>query len=103
MSIWNFLSDFDNSYQGREITSVRKMSAVTRKTMSRRYVKNKDKFKNIDDRLEELENEVGQVTLYLMGAIEMLKKTENWDIDKFKQVLIEIDGKDGVEDGKASL
>ena len=60
-------------------------------------------IESLEQRVDDLENDLGRTILYLRAAIEMLKQNEAWDEDRFNQALFDIDGADGEYDGKTSL
>ncbi len=102
MSLWNYV--FDSQWMQRsDIEQLKKSTWRRQLSSSRISSRQKKKMVSLEERIEELEDNLGQVTLFLLSSMEMLKQSNNWDDDKFKEAMDMIDGKDGIQDGKASL
>ncbi|MCD0460378.1 hypothetical protein [Roseiconus lacunae] len=95
MDLWNFL--FDSDYKQRvDIESLR--------TTSRDYRRDKLRHRReLDDqsvRIEELEEQVGELALLCRTLLTTLRESGAIDPKQFETVMREIDLEDGVEDGK---
>ncbi|PHR99368.1 MAG: hypothetical protein COA78_25000 [Blastopirellula sp.] len=102
MSFWDHM--FDNDWKQREdIEQLRRSSKTASRRQRRDVSGNSSKLESLESRVEELEADLGHTVLLLTGTLEMLKQSGTWDSDKFAQLLHEIDMRDGVEDGQASL
>ncbi|MGY8771351.1 MAG: hypothetical protein ACKVH8_23300 [Pirellulales bacterium] len=102
MSFWDHM--FDSDWKQREdIERLRRNSKTAARRQRSTVNNNTSKVDQLENRVEELEADLGHAILLLTGTLEMLKQSETWDADKFTQLLHEIDMRDGVEDGQAKL
>lgn len=102
MSFWDHM--FDSEWKQRsDIEELKKASRYRRFSSRRQAGEHEEQIKSLEHRIDELEDDLGQATLFLMATMEMLKQTDNWDNDKFHSALAIIDKRDGVQDGKATL
>ena len=102
MSIWDHL--FDSPWKQRsDIKELKKLSTYHRKRNRRLGREKEERITSLEHRVDELEDDLGQATLFVLATMEMLKQTGNWDNDKFNNALAVIDKRDGVQDGKATL
>jgi len=102
MSLWDYVFDSEWS-QRSDIEDLKRRTRNSQSVTMRKTVRQRKEIESLEERVEELEGDVGQMTLFLMATIEMLKSTGKWDNEVFHQALEFIDGRDGVKDGKASL
>ena len=102
MSLIDFL--FDNEWkQRRDIESLRERQ---RKQFSRVVLKASENEETLGDmakRVENLEEQVGALSLCLATAIRLLQQHKLWDEREFQKLMDEIDQADGQRDGKTRL
>ena len=108
MSIWDFI--FDSEYQQRsDIESLKSKSRAQSRISLRRSREEHRKFNKVKDRMTALKNRVGELEEQV-GALELMNRTlmavlresPNWDEDRFRSALHDIDLEDGKLDGKVS-
>ena len=100
MSFWDYL--FDSDWKQRsDIEELRMQSSLNRahRKNSRRQI---EKITSLENRVEELEDGLGEVILLLMATMEMLKQSKQWDEETFNKSVALIDAHDGTVDGKTS-
>lgn len=94
MSIWNYV--FDNEYRQRsDIEDLKRRSQVTGRSQTR-------KAKELDRRVDELEEEVGEITLVCRSLLTLLRQSGVVDPTAFEAVMADIDAEDGVIDGRVT-
>ena len=102
MSFWDHMFDSDWK-QRNDIEELKRASRYRRKSNLRQVREHGEQINVLEQRVTELENDLGQATLFLMATMEMLKQTDNWDNATFHRALAVIDKRDGDQDGKAAL
>ena len=94
MSIWNYV--FDNEYRQRsDIENLKRRSQATGRSQSR-------KAKELDRRVEELEEELGEITLVCRSLLTVLRQSGAVDPAALEAVMADIDAEDGVIDGRVT-
>ncbi|MCC9602735.1 hypothetical protein LOC67_19470 [Stieleria sp. JC731] len=95
MDLWKFV--FDNEYRQRaDIESLRETS----KTVRRDRMRQSRALKSQESRIEELENQVGELALLCRSMLTVLRENGSIDPTQFQETLSKIDLEDGVADGK---
>ncbi len=88
---------FDNDWRQREdIQSLKTHSSQMGRRMARRTGK-------LESRIEDLENQVGELALLCRSLLTLFRKNGTLDPGSFQAVMQEIDAEDGVIDGKITL
>ena len=92
MSFWSYL--FDNEFsQRQDINNLRATSRVRARQLRRQTRESRE-------RLQELEEEVGELALLTRALLTYLRESGGIDPEKFAEVLERVDLDDGVLDGK---
>ena len=92
MTFWSYL--LDNEYsQRKDINDLRDKSRVRARQLRRQAHKSKE-------RLQNLEEQVGELALLTRALLTYLRENGGIDPDKFIDVLERVDLEDGVLDGK---
>jgi hypothetical protein len=102
MSIWDYV--FDSDWKQRSDIEALRRASLDRTYRDRRDAAGqRDDIESLEQRVSELEDDLGQATLFVMATMEMLKQTGNWDNDTFCAAMTAIDQRDGLQDGKANF
>ena len=94
MSVWKYVFDHDLLQRG-DIEHLRKRTRSSEQRMRRRR-------KDVDARIETLEDEVGELTLLCQALLEVLRESGHLDADRLQAAMQRIDAADGVVDGKVT-
>lgn len=95
MDLWDYL--FDNEYYQRaDIKSLQKESRIWKQAQQRNQLQATDQQKRID----ELEDQVGQLALLCRSLLTVLREDGTVKPDRLCEVMNRIDAEDGTLDGK---
>jgi len=95
MSIWNYV--FDNEWRQRsDIEALRNRASRTRTRM-------RSSRSQQDARVDQLEDEVGELALLSRALLTILREQGVVDPARLAEVMHDIDAEDGVVDGKTTL
>lgn len=95
MEFWDQL--FDSDYKRRaDIESLKQIAN------SRKRARRQDRRETADQqkRIEQLEDQVGELALLCRSLLTVLRETEAVQPERFEEVMKQIDAEDGVVDGK---
>ncbi|MCA9136382.1 MAG: hypothetical protein KDB00_06480 [Planctomycetales bacterium] len=97
MGFWDHI--FDNDYlQRADIESLKRQSRA-RQASRRSELR---KIESQDQRIEQLEDQVGELTLLCRSLLTVLRQSGAVTPEKLQEVMDEIDAQDGVMDGKVT-
>lgn len=99
MSIWDYVLTTGMHPRG-EVDKLREQSKKQHLRTSLRRRSSNKKITDLNERVEELEEEVGSLQLISRALIALLKENKDWDEEKFKQIIYEFDMEDGQLDGR---
>ena len=92
---------FDNDHlQRADIESLKSRSRRQLNLSRSSARRNRAKLSDLNERLDELEKEVGSLQLMNRALIAYLRQQDVWDDDTFRSLVYELDIEDGKLDGK---
>lgn len=99
MSFWSYV--FDNEYRQRsDIEDLRERSRAQQASSASRNRHNTAKVRNLEARVEELEEQIGSVQLMNRALLSLVRRRDDWDEDAFKTLIYDLDMEDGKLDGQ---
>ena len=99
MSFWKYLFDSDH-LQRADIESLKSRSRRQLHLSRSNARRNRSKITDLNERIEELEDEVGGLQLMNRALLTYLRRQDDWDDDAFRSLVYELDMEDGKLDGK---
>lgn len=95
MDFWDHL--FDNEYKRRADIEALKRSSRIRQSSRRQE---RQQIESQEKRIEQLEDQVGKLALLCRSLLTVLRESDAVDPERLQEVMNQIDGEDGVMDGK---
>lgn len=99
MTIWKYMFDSDVR-QRDDIERLSERSRKQQRNARRMQRRSSEKMAGFEDRIAELEEQVGSLQLINRALLEMLRKNPSWSDAEFKQLVYDLDMEDGVLDGR---
>jgi hypothetical protein len=101
MSFWKYIFCFDSDLKQRaDIDRLVQRSRRHQERAHHKRLQDIKKFSKTEQRIHELEGQVGSLQMLSRCLLEILRKKPDWNEDEFKRTLNDMDMEDGIEDGK---
>jgi len=95
---------FDSEWSQRsDIERLKAANERSRSNAARRLRRERAKVAGLEDRVDDLEQQVGELALYLKAAIRQLDQRGNVPVEELMRTIETIDAEDGEVDGRTRL